>query len=196
MKIKIVIEPTFSKKWPNLDIHINDEKYFTGECRPNTDKHFIYEADIDKPKDQNILKITHRDKHGNDTVVDKEENIVSDRAIILKSLEFDSLKVPEVILYESKFYPNWPGQPEYTTNNLYFGFNGTFEFLFSSDTQRMYFTHLLQKEMIANTNNKKEIQLPNGQVMETFEFNGKQVGGDEKETVTIEDLYQRVVNEG
>ena len=56
----------------------------------------------------------------------------------------------------------------------------------------MYFQHLLDKEMIANFNNKKEMQLPNGQVVETFEFNGKEVSGDEKDTATIEDLYQRV----
>ena len=192
MKIKITLEPTFSIKWPNLDIHINDKEYFSGECKPNKDKHFIFDIDLENAQEQNSLKITHRDKNGKDTLVDEEGNIVSDRAIILKSLEFDSLRVPEVILYQSKFYPNWPDQPKYTTNNLYFGFNGTFEFLFSKDVERMYFQHLLDKEMIANFNNKKEMQLPNGQVVETFEFNGKEVSGDEKDTATIEDLYQRV----
>ena len=171
---------------------INDKEYFSGECKPNKDKHFIFDIDLENAQEQNSLKITHRDKHGKDTIVDEEGNIVSDRAIILKSLEFDSLRVPEVILYQSKFYPNWPDQPKYTTNNLYFGFNGTFEFLFSKDVERMYFQHLLDKEMIANFNNKKEMQLPNGQVVETFEFNGKEVSGDEKDTATIEDLYQRV----
>ena len=59
----------------------------------------------------------------------------------------------------------------------------------------MHFQNLLDKELIANINNKKIMQLPNGEEVESFEFNGKAVSGNEKNTATIEDLYQKVINE-
>ena len=56
----------------------------------------------------------------------------------------------------------------------------------------MYYNNLLSKEMIANINNKKIINLPSGEQVESFEFNGKLTQADAKESVTIDELYERI----
>jgi|TARA_A100000164_G_scaffold260580_1_gene232551 hypothetical protein len=195
MKIKITIEPFYSLNWPMVKIQIKDHKIYNGLCKPNEGKYFVWNVHLENVDQFNTIEITHFGKKGKETILDTEGNIVSDRAIALKSLEFDDMRVPDVILYQNKFYPDWPDQPEFITNNLYFGYNGTYKFNFLENPHKMYFQHLLEKELIANINNKKIMQLPNGEEVESFEFNGKSVSGHEKEKTTIEDLYQSVINE-
>lgn len=197
MKVKIVLEPTHSKQWPKLKLTVRDNVIFDGFCEPNNGKFFswkIYLEDSNLQK-QNSIVIEHYDKQGSDTVCDNEGNVISDRAIILKSIEFDDMSVPEVLLYNQKFYPDWPDQPEYTRNDLYFGYNGKYIFNFADNSKKMYYNFLLEKEFMANMNNKKLIQLPNGEEIESFEFNGKLVSGSAKQTIDLEDLYKRVMNE-
>ena len=195
MKIKITIEPFYSLNWPMVKIQVKDHKIYNGLCKPNEGKYFVWNVHLENVDQFNTIEITHFGKKGKETILDTEGNIVSDRAIALKSLEFDDMRVPDVILYQNKFYPDWPDQPEFITNNLYFGYNGTYKFNFLENPHKMYFQHLLEKELIANINNKKIMQLPNGEEVESFEFNGKSVSGHEKEKTTIEDLYQSVINE-
>jgi len=195
MKIKITIEPFYSLRWPMVKIKVKNYDIYEGVCKPNEGKFFVWHVHLENVDQSNTIEITHFDKSGRETILDDEGNIVSDRAIALKSLEFDDLRVPDVILYQNKFYPDWPDQPEFITNNLYFGYNGTYKFNFLENPQKMHFQNLLDKELIANINNKKIMQLPNGEEVESFEFNGKAVSGNEKNTATIEDLYQKVVNE-
>jgi len=195
MKLKLILEPFRSVSWPMVKIKLGNTILFNGLCKPNNEKYFHFETTLTDLQPKNILQIEHYDKKGTDSVLDNEGNIISDKAISLKSLQFDGLKVPDVILYASKFYPDWPDQPEYITNNLYFGFNGTYKFEFGQDAKKMYYQHLLQKESIANTNNVQKIQLPSGEEVESFEFNGKLQNGKEKVSVTIEQLYQNVINE-
>tara|TARA_B110000211_G_C14039815_1_gene536262 strand:- start:68 stop:658 length:591 start_codon:yes stop_codon:yes gene_type:complete len=195
MKIKITIEPSFSVKWPTLEICINGKQLYDGVCEPIHKNYFIWNCDLEDVHPKNVLEIKHKDKKAKETQTDDEGNITADRAIMLKNLEFDDLSVPEVVLYNNRFYPDWPEQPEYIVNNLYFGFNGSYIFEFSNNSKKMYFNNLLRQEHIANRNNKKIIQLPNGETVESYEFNGELVDGNQKDTITIEQLYQRVINE-
>jgi len=194
MKIQIIIEPTFSKQWPKLRIRLNDTDWFNDFCKPNEGKHFVltmYPEEINL-QDSNAISIKHYDKSRNDTIVDKEGNIEKDRAIILKSISFNDLKVPEVILYKQRFFPDWPDQPFYTTNNLYFGYNGEYFYNFKKDVNKMYYENLIRKELQVNINNKKIMTLPSGEEIESFEFTGKLVSGSEKENITLDELYNIV----
>jgi hypothetical protein len=56
----------------------------------------------------------------------------------------------------------------------------------------MYFNNLLEKESLANINNKKIVQLPSGKEIESFEFNGELVDSEKKDNVTIDDLFKAV----
>ena len=196
MKIQIVIEPTFSKQWPRLRISFNGKTWYDDYCEPNEGKHFV---SIMHPEEVNLLPqnticIEHYDKSGKDTVLDEEGNIESDRAIILKSISLNDTKVPEVILYQQRFFPDWPDQPLYTTNNLYFGFNGQYFFTFEKNVEKMYYKNLITKEMLANTHNKQIMTLPSGEEIESFEFTGKLVSGSQKESITLDELY-KIVND-
>jgi hypothetical protein len=78
---------------------------------------------------------------------------------------------------------------------LYFGYNGVYKFTFSNNSAREHFINLLEKERIANVRNKKEIVRPDGKTVEAFEFTGTLVDSNESETVTIEQLYNRINDE-
>jgi len=202
MDIKIIIEPIFSVKWPMARITINDTVCFDGECEPNDNNFFVYKTNIDAVEENNI-EIEHYDKKGKETVVDDDGEVISDRALILKSIILDDFIIPDVILYDRPFYVNWTtdqlrenkDRPKEIKNNLYFGYNGTYRFEFGGDSAKEYYLCLLEKERIANVHNKKEMRDATGKLVEVFEFTGRLVDSNEKDNITIEQLYERVNNE-
>ena len=146
---------------------------------------------------RNVRDLIQQPTLGIETVTSASEVflLIKIRAIILKSIEFDDLTVPEVLLYNQKFYPDWPDQPNFITNDLYFGYNGKYIYEFGNDSWKLYYNNLLKKELLANIHNKQLIQLPNGEEIESFEFNGKLVSANAKESVSLQELYERVTNE-
>ena len=135
--------------------------------------------------------------------MDSTGDIISDRALILRSIRIDDSHIPEVILHDKSFKINWTDEqlketkdrPEYIKDNLYFGYNGVYKFTFSNDSTREHFINLIEKERIANVRNKKEIVRPDGKTVEAFEFTGTLVDSNETVTVTIEQLYNRINDE-
>lgn len=202
MNITVKIEPTFSFEWPMLKIKINDKIVFNGECKPNKQKYFIFKTDI-QTVDKNILEIEHYNKKGKETVVDEHDEVISDKAIILNSIALDDFIIPTLILHHRPFYVNWTKEqikedydrPEVIENNLYFGYNGTYKFEFCNNSAKEYYRCLLEKEHIANIHNKKEMVGPDGETIEVFEFTGAMVDSKQKETITIDQLYERITNE-
>jgi hypothetical protein len=152
--------------------------------------------------DNNRLSIEHYGKEGKETLVDDEGEIISDRAVILRSITLDGYAVPEVVLFDKPFYVNWTSKqkkenidrPESIRNNLYFGHNGIYNYEFGKDTQKHYYLNLIEKERLANIANKKEIMRADGKVVEAFEFTGKLIEGSEKALITIKELYTKVQN--
>ena len=202
MKIKITIEPTFSVKWPMLKVIINNHVVFEGQCRPNDNDYFIIEKNI-RPLDSNLLTIEHFDKKGKETILDDHGEVVSDRALILKSIMLDEFTVPELILHDKPFTVNWTkeqlrediNRPKTIKNNLYFGYNGVYDFVFGRDSAKEYYVNLIEKERIANIHNKKEMVGPDGEKIEVFEFTGKLVDSNKKQTMTIDQLYKSIQDE-
>ena len=201
MKVKIKIEPTFSIKWPNLRYTINNKTIFDGECKPNDEKYFVIETDITNfIEKQHQIVIEHHGKSGRETLINPDGDIISDRALILKSIRIDDSYVPEVILHDKPFKINWTNEqlkenkdrPEHVKDNLYFGYNGVYKFTFSNDSTREHFINLIEKERIANVRNKKEIVRPDGKTVEAFEFTGTLVDSNKVVTVTIEQLFNRM----
>jgi hypothetical protein len=205
MKVKIKIEPTLSVKWPNLRLSINGKQIHQGQCKPNNEKYFTIETDITNfVQTQNTIQIEHYGKSGRETIVNDDGDVVSDKALILKSISIDDYSVPEVVLHDRPFKINWtadqlrenPHRPAQIKNNLYFGYNGVYEYTFGNDSAKEHFINLIEKERIANIHNKKEIVRPDGKVVEAFEFTGQLVDSNQAETVTIEQLYKRINDEG
>ena len=202
MNVKIKIEPTFSVAWPMLKIRINSNIVFDGECKPNKQKYFIFETDIETVE-KNILEIEHYNKKGKETILDQDGEVVSDKALILNSIVLDDFVIPSLILHHRPFYVNWTKEqlkeehdrPEVIENNLYFGYNGTYTFEFCNNSAKEYYRCLLEKEHIANIHNKKEMVGPDGEKIEVFEFTGAMVDSKQEETITIDQLYERIHSE-
>ncbi len=202
MNVQIKIEPTFSVAWPMLKIKINNDIVFDGECKPNKQKYFIFKTDI-HTVERNILEIEHYNKKGKETILDQDGEVVSDKALILNSIVLDNFVIPSLILHHRPFYVNWTKEqlreehdrPEVIENNLYFGYNGTYTFEFCNNSAKEYYRCLLEKEHIANIHNKKEMVGPDGEKIEVFEFTGAMVDSKQEETITIDQLYERIHSE-
>jgi len=202
MKIKIKIEPTFSVKWPMLRVKINDMVVHDGICEPTESKFFILQKDI-MPNTRNSIEIQHYDKKGRETVTDQNGEVVSDRALILKSISLDGYEIPELTLHDKEFEVHWTkeqikedhNRPSTIKNNLYFGYNGIYRLEFGNDGAKEYFHNLIEKERIANIHNKKEMIGPDGRRIEVFEFTGRLVDSNEEEAITIAQLYERIQGE-
>lgn len=203
MKILITIEPIRSVRWPKLKLLVNKTVLHDGFCLPNNKKYFTLAHDLTEPLAENKITIVHYDKDGRETITDSNNDTISDRAIILKSISIDGYDVPEVVLFDKPFYINWTTRqkteqqdhPEYIKNNLYFGYNGMYEYTFGIDGEEHYYNNLIEKERMANISNKKVIVRPDGKQVEAFEFTGKLVDSAEKESITIQELYKRVIDE-
>ena len=205
MEIDIILQPTFSLKWPKVKIFFNEKMIYDNYCKPN-DKDFFrykYNADPKLISHTNKIKIEHYDKQGEETVVDKNGETISDRAIILKSISIDGLEIPEVVLFDQPFNVILTERqkrqknhiPNTIKNNLYFGYNGFYEYELCDDATKHYFETLIIKEKLSNIANTKTISLPNGTIVESFEFSGRQLDGTKKTKITIDDLYEQIKNE-
>ena len=203
MEIKIKIEPTFSVKWPMLKIKINDHVVYENSCEPNHGKFFVFNNQINDVRKRNSLEIEHYDKKGKETLLDDNDEIISDRAIILRSVVLDEFEIPDLILHDRPFEIKWTSEqlkeddnrPRSIKNNLYFGYNGTYKFEFGNNSAKEYYLSLLEKERIANIHNKKEMVGPDGTKIEVFEFSGNLVDSNKQGDYTIGDLFKRIKNE-
>ena len=198
MIIKITLIPHKSLSWPNVKILLNHNTLLDQVLTPNNNKFFIFEKEINSLNDTNILIIEHYNKRNSDTIVDNNKDIIRDKAIELIAISFDNVDIPKVVLYDNKFYPDWPtniikehngNPPKFITNNLYFGFNGKYEMTFSKNYKSWYFEQLMKKERMSNKANQELMTLPSGEVIETFEFAGKTLKANETGNLTINDLY-------
>ena len=202
MKLEIKIEPMFSVKWPRIRLKCNDKILHDGYCEPNHNTYFILVHNLEQPLEQNTITIEHYDKQGAETMVNDDGDTLTDRAIILRAIKIDDHQVPEVILFDRPFTVNWTkrqmrdhsDRPTQISNSLYFGHNGTYTYHFGNDGVKQHYVNLIEKERLANIANKKERVRPDGKVVEAFEFTGKLVDSEEKESITIEELYKRVKN--
>jgi len=202
MKIEITLHPRFGLKWPKLRLFFNEEKIFDGTCAPRHKELFNFDFDVDERnlKSENTIKIEHYDKQGQDTIVNENGEILSDRAIILKSISLDGLKIPELVLFAHPFHviktekqkTRETGIPEKIENNLYFGYNGFYQYKFGLDARKHYYESLLTKEKLSNVGNTKTMSLPDGSVVESFEFLGKKVSSTQDTEITIEELYEQI----
>ena len=86
---------------------------------------------IDVSDGKNKLEILHFNKSPKDTIV-KDGEIVADVAIKLEDIKFNGISCHPVDLHENYFFPaEWHHDlDEKFKNNLYFGYNGRYEYCF------------------------------------------------------------------
>jgi hypothetical protein len=196
MKVEVALKANCTNnKNPTVNLSINDIEHYTGEI---TDiKHFVFEFDS---YDNNTLKIKHYNKTNQDTIVDAQGNITGDLSVELVSIHIDNIKIIDTVLYSMPFFVQWPDNmledyrnknqepPEYIDNNLYFGFNGVYQFSFSGDVVSEYYNQFWLDEVQAHKN-----QTQQGNDSEVFDRMGEKVAVDENSEFTIYDLEKLVL---
>ena len=117
-----------------------------------------------EPKDKNRLQIIHYGKGNRDTKTDASGNIVEDRSLEILGIKIGGVDIKSTVLNMQKFYVVWPDNlvsdyrkrnqdpPQYLINNLYLGFNGTYEFEFPGDPQILHYEQLWLDEIQAHQN--------------------------------------------
>lgn len=122
-----------------------------------------FEVDTLDPNQPNIICIEHFNKRESHTAI-QNGKIISDRALELKSIQFDDYKIPEVVLYNISFkvHPFMDvirDLPD-TINSLYFGYNGVYEIKFDN-FYKWYFTQLEIAERIAHNHDDSLVKYGN-----------------------------------
>tara|TARA_B100001057_G_scaffold49558_1_gene44168 strand:- start:1166 stop:1717 length:552 start_codon:yes stop_codon:yes gene_type:complete len=147
IKINLQIHST-AIKYPSFRIVLDNQ--ILDECLDYETSTYEKQFNVDISKQQHILKIEHFNKKPQDTL----EN--EDVAIQLQSLHFNNMKCSDVDLHEQSFYvTDWENPPsDIIKNNLYFGFNGHYEYKFTGPTSE----HLLKRDKELR---KEEFQITN-----------------------------------
>jgi hypothetical protein len=93
----------------------------------------IYELDLEKGK--HYIRLEHYNKNPKDTITELRQDV----AIELEQLVFNGIKCSPIDLHENYFtITNWryPVENKKIKNNLYFGFNGYYEYLFETPSTK------------------------------------------------------------
>ena len=133
MKEKLEISLTTlnnRSKGPNFAIFHNDRQLDRQENF--FDSTYTGVFNIETSQGTNKIIIEHYGKNPKDTILEDGET-KADVAISLVSMKFNNVACHPVDLHENYFYPRWKYDVgDKIKNNLYFGYNGTYEYLFDS----------------------------------------------------------------
>lgn len=160
MKIQVKLQAYKSTHAPYVKLSVNGIEY----CNQQFENIVTFiEFEID-PIESNILEIQHYNKSNSDTQCNEHGTIVADCAIELLTLSIDGFIIPKNILFKKPFYVQWPDNlieeariskhelPESINNNLFFGFNGRYQFDFQQNFPKEYYWYYWQMERDANQN--------------------------------------------
>lgn len=199
MKIQLQLNGHYSNNGPYCLIEINNNICWKGLLDEG-----INNLEFDIPgKKQNILRIHHLMKSNEDTIVDVNGNIVADKAIELKSIFIEQVKILDTVLYNKNYYVNWPdnlkqdfidkGQdvPAFIKNTLFFGFNGYYEFDFVGDFLKQYYRQFWENEEQAHNNQTRLISV-DGEQVEAFDRFGEDTAIGQEFDLTIYDLEKLI----
>lgn len=196
MRIEIKLKGSKSRdRWPLCKILLNNEILFSGEI---TDIQTLL-FDVAK-NETNKLEIVHHDKVQEDTIFDENYNVISDRSIELLGIKLDQYDMFINNLLDFPFYVQWPPSkireflrkgetpPTFIKKNLYFGYNGTYQFDFFGDSKREFFNQFWLDEVQSN-----EYQTKVKDNTEIFNRYGEEVDINVKMCLNIYDL-EKLIN--
>lgn len=202
MKLSLELHGHYSNSGPFCIVEVNGNIFHRGILDEGSN---TIEIDFD-PQEHNVLRVHHMLKTNDDTVVDSNGNITADKAVELKSLSIEQIRILDTVLYNKPYYVKWPSNlaedflnrgeavPEYIKNTLFFGFNGHYEFEFVGDFLKQYYRQFWENEDQAHNNQTKLISV-NGEQVESFDRFGKDTPVDQEFDLTIHDLAQMIENE-
>ena len=143
LKFKLELYATMWDKPPIADIKINEKSHFKEEITSTNDKPTVieFEHTCEENKEYS-LTILRLGKNNNQTIL-KDEKIVKDQLLHIKSIEIDEIDIGSLV-YEGVYKPEYPEQwatqqteagnkpPETLKNVTQMGHNGTWTFTFES----------------------------------------------------------------
>lgn len=133
-KIKINIKIYKNKfKGPNFKIFCDD--LLLDNIKNCQEKVYCNVYELDLKNGKHSIKIEHYNKNPKDTITELKQDV----AVELKELVFNGIKCSPIDLHENYFtITNWryPVENKKIKNNLYFGYNGYYEYLFETPSTK------------------------------------------------------------
>jgi hypothetical protein len=137
LRFKIGLSGTYHNNRPKYSVVVNDTEYASGTVSEESGKVFYVEFDaVFIEGTENILRIRLENKNREDTVLDNGE-IIKDMLLNIESIEIDALDLGTLIWSKSLYRLDKPHKFDNTivtelTNCVNLGWNGTYEFAFTS----------------------------------------------------------------
>lgn len=115
-----------------LEIWINEDLVLDRPCMTTVEE-FEHQC-LDLDDFQYCLKFVLKNKQSHHTVVDTNNNIVSDSTISIKNVCLDEVNVDQLLYKSAKYHHNYNGNGEDTVEKFYgtMGCNGTVTFEFQT----------------------------------------------------------------
>ena len=144
LKFKLELYATMWDKPPAAKILIDDKIYFSKEVTGSESKPDVieFEHEAEEGKDYSLV-IERTGKSNNQTVINRQGDILKDQLLHIKSIEIDDIDIGALV-YEGVYHPDypepWATQQRESGNDLkdsfknvtQMGFNGTWRLRFSS----------------------------------------------------------------
>jgi len=145
IKFKVHLTAEYWNKPPQVEILVNDKKYFDGNVEKTVNDstpqviEFTHELELEKTHKFSIIL---KNKTNQDTLVENHK-IIKDQLVNIKYIEIDEIDIGSIV-YEGKYYPTYPEPwateqktagielPTFIKNTTSLGHNGRWELEFSS----------------------------------------------------------------
>ena len=144
LKFKLELYATMWDQPPVAEIKLNSKSYFKSEITSTEQDPTVLEFEAELTEDSEYNLIIERSGKGiNQTVINKEGEILKDQLLHIKSIEIDEIDIGALV-YEGMYTPEypepWATQQRESGNDLKdafknvtkMGFNGTWNFKFKS----------------------------------------------------------------
>lgn len=139
LKFRLTISGSYTNKAPEYVISLGGEQIITGKIDKPSGIKIIHEFEKNLEENQEYaLKVSlHNKNNQTDTIVDDNDQIVSDMLLNIEDLEIDGISLGNLLHTKSRFKFDQPQtvngtQTHELTNCVNLGFNGTWYLDFST----------------------------------------------------------------
>jgi hypothetical protein len=108
LHFKIGISSTSDKKHPQFAILVNDQQFVADHLSSSKNQTQYFEFDAELNEGNHLLIIEFKNKTNEDTVLDKNGNIIEDLLLNIDSIEIEDIDLGTIIWTSSEYKPNYP----------------------------------------------------------------------------------------
>lgn len=124
-----------------LEIHLDDQVVFDAD---HVSEVVNFTHDLSDDDAEHCLKFVMKNKTDKDTTIDDDGNIVEDACLVISDVEFDKIKLGQILIDQATYTHNFNGTHPETQEKFYgtIGCNGTVSLEFSTPVYLWLLEHM------------------------------------------------------